>query len=136
MARSLCDTRDQMPGTAVFDNLQIGVPSVLSNDTDIDVGTNLAVHVYSTTSARAEVVTMNSDGTFAYDPRAVAAFIALPRGTTTTDSFTYTAIDGNGGSASATVNVTVLGVNNPPTAVAEIAIAPARTMCSPLPLPR
>ena len=38
------------------------------------------------------------------------------------DSFTYTVIDGNGGSAVATVDVTVTAVNDDPTAVDDGAV--------------
>ena len=42
---------------------------------------------------------------------------AIPRGQTTTDTFTYRANDGHGGTSTATVTITVTGViNHPPVA--------------------
>jgi VCBS repeat-containing protein len=49
-----------------------------------------------------------------------------------TDSFTYTVDDGNGGIATATVNVTVTGVNDPPTVAAPAAIGVVEDVASPL----
>jgi VCBS repeat-containing protein len=45
---------------------------------------------------------------------------ALARGQSTVDSFTYGITDGHGGTATATVRITVTGaVNHPPVAVAD-----------------
>jgi len=60
-------------------------------------------------------LTLNSDGSYSYDPTAVASFETIPAGTTVTDSFTYTAFDGTN-SSSATVNITVTVNDPPPTA--------------------
>ena len=54
------------------------------------------------------LVTMNANGTYAYDPN--GAFAHLLDGQTANDSFTYQVSDGAGGVATATVNVTVSGV--------------------------
>ncbi len=53
-------------------------------------------------------VTVNSDGSYTYTP---------DPNFTGTDSFTYTISDGNGGTDTATVNITVDPVNDPPDAV-------------------
>jgi VCBS repeat-containing protein len=97
-------------------------PSVLANDTDAD-GDKLTVDQLngssslSGTSAKGAAVTLNSDGTYSYDPTGSATLQAIPRGQTTTDTFTYRASDGHGGTATATVTVTVVGVaNHPPVA--------------------
>jgi VCBS repeat-containing protein len=47
--------------------------------------------------------------------------IALPDGETLTDSFAYTVSDGNGGTASATLSVTIHGVNDAPEAADDSA---------------
>ena len=47
------------------------------------------------------------------------AFAYLSAGETATDSFTYTVSDGHGGIATATVTVTIIGVNQPPVARGE-----------------
>ncbi|MDF1811148.1 MAG: Ig-like domain-containing protein [Verrucomicrobiales bacterium] len=58
-------------------------------------------------------VTVESDGSYRYDPNSV--FDYLPDGETTTDSFTYTINDGYGNSDTATVTITITGTNDAPT---------------------
>jgi VCBS repeat-containing protein len=58
-------------------------------------------------------LTLNQDNTFSYDP--IGAFDNIPAGGEGTDSFTYTISDGNE-DATATVEITVQGLNDPPTA--------------------
>ncbi len=60
------------------------------------------------------LLTLNSDGTFAYDPN--GAFDTLAAGETDTDTFTYTVSDGFGGSDTATVTLTITGENEAPVA--------------------
>ncbi len=60
------------------------------------------------------LLTLNANGSFTYDPN--GSFESLAVGETGMDSFGYTISDGNGGSAMATVNLTIDGVNDPPTA--------------------
>ena len=62
-----------------------------------------------TTSAKGAAITMNADGSFTYDPTVSAALTALSNGQSTTDSFTYRATDAHGGTATATVTITVAG---------------------------
>ena len=87
--------------------------SVLGNDTDPDVGDTLSVDLNG--SKATGLVTDNGDGTFHYDPS--GRFDHLRPGESTTDSFTYTLTDGNGGEATATVSVSIEGVNDVPTDV-------------------
>ncbi|WP_424969770.1 Ig-like domain-containing protein [Dinoroseobacter sp. S76] len=54
-------------------------------------------------------VTLNADGTLSYVQN--GAFDGLNAGETGSESFTYTVSDGNGGAASATVSITVDGVD-------------------------
>ena len=61
------------------------------------------------TSAQGAAVTMNADGSFSYDPTASATLRSLPNGQSTTDTFTYRADDGRGGTETATVTITVAG---------------------------
>ena len=97
---------------------------MLANDTDPD-GDALIVDqlngsgVLSGTSAKGAAVTLNGDGSFSYDPTGSATLQAVPRGQTTTDTFTYRANDGHGATATATVTVTVVGVNHPPIATSD-----------------
>ncbi|MFC1547207.1 Ig-like domain-containing protein [Candidatus Neomarinimicrobiota bacterium] len=78
--------------------------AVLANDSDPD-GDDLSVE--SIAQGSNGTVTLNTDGTLSYTP--AADFNG-------SDSFTYTISDGEGGSASAAVNVTVNPVNDPPLA--------------------
>lgn len=63
------------------------------------------------------LLTMNANGTYVYDPN--GAFDGLADGATTTDSFSYTVTDGQGGNDTASVTITVTGVasNHAPVAV-------------------
>lgn len=97
--------------------------AVLGNDADVDQGDVLTVGAVNgqagnvggqVTLASGALLTMNADGTFSYDPN--GQFEGLAVGANATDSFTYTVQDGNGGSDTATVSVTVNGVNDPPVA--------------------
>ena len=94
----------------------IQTADLLANDTDVD-GDVLTVTGVSATSANGAALTLNPDGTISYDPTGAADIQALGTGETLTDSFTYTISDGHGGSDSATVSLTVLGVNDAPVAV-------------------
>ena len=80
---------------------------VLANDSDADGDT---LTVTNTTQGGTGAVAINVGNTMTYSPNA---------GFTGPDSFTYTISDGRGGSASATVNVTVLQVNRPPTVIVQ-----------------
>ena len=101
---------------------------VLANDTDPD-GDSLTVDQLNPptgpsgaapfvgTSAKGAAVSLNADGTFSYAPTGSATLQAIPRGETTTDTFTYDANDGHGGTAIGTVTITVTGaINHPPVA--------------------
>ena len=101
--------------------------SVLTNngsgaDTDPD-GDPLTVTQVNLTSftpgepftlASGALLTMDSNGNYVYDPN--GAFDGLAAGATAVDTFNYTVSDGQGGNATATVSVTVTGVNDAPTA--------------------
>jgi VCBS repeat-containing protein len=85
--------------------------AVLANDSDVDTTDTLAISAIDTTGTLG-TVTDNGDGTIGYDPN--GQFEALGAGDTATDTFTYTASDGNGGFDTATVTVTIDGVNDAP----------------------
>ncbi len=59
------------------------------------------------------LLTMNANGTFNWDPN--GQYEALSSGDSDAYSFTYTIDDGKGGSDSATVDITINGVNDAPT---------------------
>ena len=78
--------------------------NVLANDSDVE-GDPLAVA--SIIQAAHGTVTVNPDNSVTYQPEL---------NFNGSDAFTYTVSDGNGGAATATVNVTVSPVNDPPVA--------------------
>src|SRR4029453_7081001 len=85
--------------------------SVLGNDTDPD-STLTAANITGFTQGANGTVVYNGDGTFTY---------THDGSETITDSFTYTIDDGAGGIATATVNITVTPVNDPPVAADDVA---------------
>ena len=101
----------------------VAAPGVLGNDTDPDVGdTRTVVGVNGPgnvgvpiTTAGGATLTLNADGSYIYDPTAVAAFQQLGAGQSATDTFTYTVEDSGGLQDTATVTITIDGVNDTPT---------------------
>gem|GEM_PF-4266547 len=89
-------------------------------DFDIDGDDLIVSEVNGTPIASGSVITlpsgalltMNADGSYDYNPN--RSFEGLAVGETGNDSFTYTIDDGEGGTAQATVNITVEGVNDAP----------------------
>lgn len=80
---------------------------VTVNDTDVEDAT---LTVASLTNPSHGTVTNNRDGTITYKPAT---------NYNGTDSFTYTIVDKNNGSATATVYLTITPVNDAPSAVAD-----------------
>ena len=98
----------------------VAAPGVLNNDSDLDVGDTLTVTSVDTSGTVGAVTAWNADGSFTYNPN--GQFEYLQAGGSTTDSFTYMVSDGYGGNDTATVAITVNGVNDPPVAVNDSAI--------------
>ena len=102
--------------------LTVAAPGVLGNDTDVDVEpltvaeiNGSAVDVGSQiTLASGAKATLNADGSYGYTPS--PAHQALDTGESALDSFTYKASDGTVSSNSATVTITITGVNDAPVA--------------------
>jgi VCBS repeat-containing protein len=88
--------------------------SVLGNDTDVDLDI-LAISDVDTTGT-VGTVTDNGNGTIKYNP--AGHFDSLQVGQNAQDTFTYTASDGTL-EDTATVTITVTGVNDNPVAAAE-----------------
>ena len=78
---------------------------VLSNDSDPE---NDPISVFSVTQGTNGTVTNNGDGTITYTPD--PDYFGI-------DTYTYVIADGQGGSATATVSITVNPLNDPPEAV-------------------
>jgi large repetitive protein len=90
--------------TAEDTPLTVPAPGVLANDSDVD-GDALTAAVV--TGPEHGTLTLNADGSFTYTP---AANYSGP------DAFTYAASDGQGGTATGAVSLTVTPVNDAPTA--------------------
>ena len=98
------------------DNLvTVAAPGVLNNDSDPDVGDTLTVTAVDTNGTVGSITAWDADGSFTYDPN--GQFEYLPAGSSTTDSFTYAVSDGNGGTDTATVTITINGINDVPTGI-------------------
>ncbi|MGD1928410.1 MAG: cadherin-like domain-containing protein [Leptolyngbyaceae cyanobacterium] len=102
-------TDDLDPGFATTEGTEITL-DVLANDTDIDTIDELTIESVDTTGITGEVI--NNGGDLTYIPALV-----LKGGETAEEIFSYTVSDGNGGTDTADVKVTVTGVNDAPIAV-------------------
>ncbi|MEM1343916.1 MAG: Ig-like domain-containing protein, partial [Pseudomonadota bacterium] len=117
------DTLTTDQNTAVSGNLITGLPPATGADTDpendpltvIDAAflssTDITLGV-ATTVSNLGTITFESDGTIAFDPGTRAD--DLDDGEVRTRSFTYTIADGNGGSDTAQLDITVTGINDAP----------------------
>lgn len=95
-------------------SLTIVAPGLLANDTDVDAGAILSAVPFIDAPNGIEIF---ADGSMTVTP---------PTGFSGVLSFAYTVVDGNGGSDSGDVSVTVVDVNSPPTvAITGVSPAPA-----------
>ncbi|HEY7382813.1 MAG TPA: calcium-binding protein [Beijerinckiaceae bacterium] len=123
---AIVDSEGNDTPTAVDDNVatlaDASIPSidVVGNDIDPDgdplvvteLGGVAAVVGTPIDLASGAQVTLNADGTVSYNPD--DGFTALAPGVDAADDFTYKISDGNGGFDTATVHVTVTGVESGP----------------------
>jgi VCBS repeat-containing protein len=86
--------------------LAISTASLLANDHDVD-NDSLLISAVSATSTLGAGVSIGAGGVILYDPTAVLQH--LRAGEVVADSFDYTIVDGNGGTSTGTVNLTVAG---------------------------
>ena len=100
--------------------LNVVAPGVLSNDNDIDTSDTLSVQAGTIFTKNGASVTLNTDGSYSYDPTYAEILQALAVGNSIVDSFTYIVSDGNGGIDTAAVNITINGINDAPTANDDI----------------
>jgi VCBS repeat-containing protein len=122
-------------GTTTEDTTASG--NVLPNDSDVD-GDALAVSGVSFGASVGTVgspivgahgtLTLNADGTYIYVP--AASTQALDTGESVSDVFTYTISDGQGGTASTTLTLTVTGTNDAPVTTADVGSMPEDTPIS------
>jgi len=106
-------------GNVITDDDGFGVDSDPEGDTLTVTAVSFgAVGVATTVTSEGGldgVLVVNADGSYAYFPG--AGFDVLQVGETDQLSFTYTISDGNGGTDTANVNITINGLNEPPVAV-------------------
>ena len=100
----------------VFEDGPATAIAVLGNDTDQDGDPLTIIGVAGT--GNGESVSFTSS-TVIFDPN--GAFEALTSGAMQTESLTYTVSDGNGGTDTANVTVTVIGENEDPVAIDDAA---------------
>ncbi len=106
---------DDSVGPVDEDSLLTGAaPGLLANDIDVD-GDALEVTAHDTLSAMGAAVSVATDGSYSYDPTGAASLQALDADQTVVDTFTYTISD-TVLDETATVSVTVTGVNDIPLA--------------------
>ncbi|MCS3458284.1 VCBS domain-containing protein [Aeromonas sp. BIGb0445] len=133
-------------GTAVeaggVNNVTLGsnaTGNVLGNDTDpesANIDERQSVTTVSTGSGTAGTLgsplrgtygwlTLNSDGNYTYEVDNSLATVQALRlsGNTLSDGFSYTMVDANGASSSASITITIQGANDAPTAVADAGTA-------------
>jgi VCBS repeat-containing protein len=97
--------------------MPVGPTSLLANDTSTIGTPPLTVQAFTGMSAMGAQVTVNTDGSFTYDPTGSAALQALNEEEYAVDTFTYTVEEPDGDTATGTANVHVSGLNERPTAV-------------------
>ena len=96
-------------------------PDLISNPNEV-----LSITDLPPFSAAGAAISFDAQGRLVYDPRAAANLQALAVGAIFEDTFTYRLTDLDGAvSNRATITVTVLGINDAPTAVLDSAIAVA-----------
>ena len=107
-----------LTGNVITDDTGSGV------DSDVDVPSSLSIPASAivVTTSGGVTLTLGSDGTFTY-PLDTAVMNTLGATETFTDSFIYTVSDDLGATDSATVTLTVKGVNDAPVAVGNAYIA-------------
>ncbi|MBK6594261.1 MAG: tandem-95 repeat protein [Burkholderiales bacterium] len=91
--------------------------ALLANDSDVDIGDSKTLVAVTDSAAGAQVRLI--DGQVVYD--VASLFQNLKEGETTTDSFTYTMVDGQGATSTATVTMTIVGANDAPVAQDNVA---------------
>lgn len=107
--------------------LVLDAPSLISNDSDPDDGEGggpdevLLISGVSPTSQLGAIITLDlAKQTIRFDPTNISIYQALARNEVIEDSFTYTTTDPSGGTSTATVRLSVEGVNDAPVAKTDL----------------
>jgi VCBS repeat-containing protein len=90
----------------------ITAAALLANDTDPNVGDSISLVGFDALSAQGNNVVQDGNGNLALEIG--NRYQSLAAGETATDSFTYTISDLAGATSSATVDVTIAGINDAP----------------------
>ena len=98
----------------------ISQAQLLANDTDPNVGDVLSIVSVDATSARGNTAILDAAGNVVFDIG--DRYQSLGADQTANDSFTYTVSDAAGLTSTATVSVTIAGVNDAPVAANAIAV--------------
>ncbi|MEZ6133641.1 MAG: Ig-like domain-containing protein [Pirellulaceae bacterium] len=93
--------------------------NVLANDSDAGVQDALTLFSFDAISEQGAIVSLTG-GLLTYNPQAAVALQQLSAGQSLIDTFTYVARDDAGGQDTATVSITVSGVNEAPVAVKDM----------------
>ena len=108
------DAASAVNDTFTVDEDLVLTGNLLANDSDVDTSDTLTVTQIdgqsfngTITLASGALLTINADGTFSYDQN--DAFSNLDDGDTATETFSYTLSDGNGGTDTANVQITIEG---------------------------
>lgn len=96
--------------------INAAAPGVLANDSDPDAGDRLTITNPLTVTSGGLPVELSTAGALVFDPRALSEVQALRRGELRTETLRYTVEDSSGLTASAQIQLTIQGVNDPPVA--------------------
>lgn len=105
---------DDLTSSPVNQNQSKSITEALLISNDVGDGKNIK-SVASSSTKSATITWNNTTKIVTYDPTTVTAFIALPDGDSTNDTFTYTLQGTDGADDTAIVTVKIIGVNDAPT---------------------
>jgi len=132
---TLSDATTDADGDGLFDVFETALDANTNDGYMISViiGGDVTAVGSQITLASGALLTLNADGTYIYDPN--GAFDSLLPGQSGTDTFDYVITDPSGETDTATVTLTILGVNDAPIAVDDTVTGDEQTITS-IDLPR
>ena len=105
----------------VTEESKVTATGTLPTPADVDAHDTLSFVPQAGTAATYGTFTVNSSGVYTYSlNNSLAAVQRLGVGETLTDTVTYTASDGKGGTATNTLTITINGTNDAPTVAAAV----------------
>ena len=116
---------------SVTEDTQISASGTLPQPQDPDLHDTVAFTPKAGEAGTYGSLTLNADGSYTYTLNNASPLVqGLGAGETVADTFTYTASDGHGGTASNTLTVTISGTNDAPTVAAATASVAEDTQIS------